>query len=222
MPKTLSAEEKAAALAAGVPPQSEHYPADVDWHRAQDDWLARWQPGTQLPDPKDSQRRTMWNALSKKGSRHFEAAEAERAQRGSSSRDPPPPEAAPPLPRSPEAQPQDAAPAAAAPSGKRKPYDTEWEQDKLRKILYRRGVTVKTSWTNARLIQELAAHANPKRARKSGATSVAMPPEQPALEHASAAVHMTHDLREQCRALGIEYSISESADQLQEKLHAAR
>ena len=47
-------------------------------------------------------------------------------------------------------------------------------------------------------------------------------PLQPALELASAAVRTTHELREDCRKLGVEYSISECAEQLADKLQAQR
>lgn len=130
MPKRFRPDELAAALAAGPPPHSEDYPTDPDWHHAQDDYLARWKPGTELPDGNDPKRRTEWNALSKKGLRHYEAAvtERERAAKGSSSSGPVPPEPAsapaptpaPPATRAPppatSAPPPAAAPAAVTPA----------------------------------------------------------------------------------------------------------
>ena len=49
-----------------------------------------------------------------------------------------------------------------------------------------------------------------------------MPPQQPALELATDAVRAIHELREECRARGIEYSIAESAEQLTDKIREAR
>ena len=220
MPARLTAEQLAAALAAGAPPVSDDYSDDDKWHAAQDSWLARWKPGLHLPATNDPKRRTDWNALSKKGLRHFEAAAAAKAQDEASGGSAAHAPSAPPPPRSPAAQPQEAAPAPTVPARKRE-YDAKWEQQKLRKILFRRGVTVKRTDTNARLIEKLAAHAKPARTCTRGATSlVAMPPEQPALELVSATVRAIHDLREQCRTLGIEYSIAETSEQLTEKLRA--
>ena len=217
MPKRFRPEQLAAALAAGAPPTSEEHAADEDWHSAQNDWLARWQPDTHLPDVDDPKRRTTWNTLSKQGLRHYEAAVAARAAESSSSSGPAPPEpASAPAPA--PAPAMDAAPPAAAP-GMPPAYDYEWEQRQLRKILHRRGIRVKVNATNDRLIKKLAAQAFPDVFLAS--TPRTMPP-QPALELASATVRTTHDLREECRTLGIEYSISESAQQLADKLQAAR
>ena len=74
---------------------------------------------------------------------------------------------------------------------------------------------MKTKETNERLIEKLAAHVSVNRAPLQ-----TMPP-QPALELASAAVRATHELREECRKLGVEYSISECAEQLADKVQAA-
>jgi hypothetical protein len=220
MPKRFRPEQLAAALAAGAPPTSEEHAADEDWHSAQNDWLARWQPDTHLPDVDDPKRRTTWNTLSKQGLRHYEAAVAARAAESSSS-GPAAPEAASapaPAPAEAPASAPGAAPAATGP-GTHPDYDYEWEQRMLRKMLHKRGIRpVKMKWTVAQLIAKLAAHEKPAQR----ATPMAMPPQQPALELASDAVRATHELREECRALGIEYSIAESAEQLTDKIRAAR
>ena len=49
MPKRFTGAQLDAALAVGEPPRSESVVDDQLWHAAQDQWLARWQPGLILP-----------------------------------------------------------------------------------------------------------------------------------------------------------------------------
>ena len=80
MPKRLSDAELDAALAAGEPPRSEEYNDDGVWHAEQDRWLSSWQPGRVLPLPKEKQRRTEWDKLTKQHTRAFKAADDRRHQ----------------------------------------------------------------------------------------------------------------------------------------------
>ena len=222
MPKRLQPEEKAAALAAGAPPQSDDYPEDHAWHRAQEDWLARLQPDLKLPGPQEPKRRVAWNALSKKAIRHYEAAVAERAAAGSgSSRDPLPPE--------PASGSTPAVPASAAPTGgvkrKRQNYDEEWERSMLVKMLQRRGVKVMKTDSNTLLIEKLAADEDPTwetwALDRDAPDLVSDGEATPLPLTTSAAMCTVHGLREKCRELGIEYSITDTAELLQDKIHEA-
>ena len=111
MPKRVQPEECVAALAAGDPPRSEHYPDDDSaWHAAQNDWIERWKPGTLLPPPNDKKRRKDWKDLKNKHARHLEAAQALPAAVPAA----PDPRAAAPAAGAPTMPDAAAAPAAAA------------------------------------------------------------------------------------------------------------
>ena len=212
----MTAEQLAAALAAGPPPVSDDYPVDAGWHTAQDGWLARWKPGLQLPGTNDPKRRTEWNALSKKGLRHFEAAEAASNQEAASSESTPRVGSAPPPPPTTSAPPP-VAPSKAASSKQNDTCDDPQERKALHRMLRKRGVPHKKSDTTRRLIARLARH---EKLLAPEAHLIAMPP-VPALPLASSAMRTIHELREDCRRHHVEYSISETPEQLQQKLQTA-
>ena len=197
MPKRVRDDEAAAALAEGDPPRSEHYPNDDgSWERAQDDWLQRWQPGTALPARGDKKRRTEWDKVTKKHNRHASKPGAE-------------PDAAAPAP---------APPAPAPPSAEETTlpaYSRSWELRALRAMCLGRNIEYSVSDTNEDLLTKLAAAAAPP------PPPAAAPVERDDAPDAPVHVQSIAELRRQCRALGVEYSISESNAQLAEKLAAA-
>ena len=57
MPKRPAEARLRAAVAAGDPPASAEYASDAKWHRAQDEWLARW---SDRALPEGAGRRRQW------------------------------------------------------------------------------------------------------------------------------------------------------------------
>ena len=208
MPKRLRPEQLEAALAAGEAPHSEDYPGDdAPWHDAQDDWLALWQPGSELPARGDPKRRTQWNALTKMHQRHFEAAQA-----GSDTHEP---QLTPPEAPASAAHPPVGVPTAA--------YSRSWELHTLRVICLGRGVEHSISDTNEDLLSKLASTFLAQPAPVVAATEpVAVTPAIRDDVLMSSMIQQTvADLRRQCRERGLEYSISETSQQLVEKLACA-
>ena len=80
MPKRRSDAQYAAALSAGLPPESAKFDDDNEWWDAQDDWLVKDPTGVpeQLSPRGEAQRRTDWQRVTKQHAALFEAA-AERA-----------------------------------------------------------------------------------------------------------------------------------------------
>ena len=208
MPKRLRPEELEAALAAGEAPYSEDYPEDTAWHKEQEEWLARWQPGLELPARGNAKRRTEWNALTKKHQRHFETAQAGSERHGPQSTplEAPAP-AAPPLP------------VADVPGAE---YSRSWELHTLRHICLGRGVEYSLCDTNEYLLTKLASAlvAQPV----IPVVAIPAPPDTapPSVrDDAPLSMQTVADLRRRCRERGLEYSISETSQQLAEKLACA-
>ena len=161
MPKRLRPEELEAARAAGEAPLSEHYPGDDGaWHDAQENWLARWHPGMELPARGNTKRRTDWNALTKKHQRHFEAEQAEDKSHGS-------------LPTPSEAPARAAPPPVDVPAAE---YSRGWELHSLRVICLGRGVEYSVSDTNEDLLTKLAASLRTPPALVMGSPGATSPP----------------------------------------------
>ena len=213
MPKRLRPEQLEAAVAAGEAPRSEDYPGDDStWYDEQDNWLARWQPRVALPARGNTRRRTEWNALTKKHQYHFEAAQA--AQAGG---DTPDPQLAPP-----EAPGHVAPPPVDVLSAE---YSRSWELHMLRRICLGRGVDHSVSDTNEDLLTKLASALLAQPAPVVAAPEpIPAPPNTvpPAIRgDAPLSMQTVADLRRQCRERGLEYSISETSQQLAEKLARA-
>ena len=193
MGKRVRDDEAAAAHAAGDPPRSDDYADDVSWERAQDEWLQRWQPGAALPARSDKKRRKEWDKLTKQHARHASKAGAE-------------PDAAAPA----------GTPPGPAPSETTLPaYCRGWELRALRAMCLGRGVEYSVSDTNDELLRKLAAPPPPAAPPHPAAAPAER--QQNALPH----VQSIAELRRRCRERGVEYSISDAAAQLAEKLAAA-
>ena len=93
-------------------------------------------------------------------------------------------------------------------------YRRSWELRALRAMCLGRGVQYSVSDTNEDLLIKLAAPPPPA----APAPPTAVPAER---DDAPLHVQSIAELRRQCRALGVDYSISETTAQLAEKLAAA-
>ena len=205
MPKRLSDAEMDAATAAGRPPQSNDYPDDSGWRDAQEGWLRSWQPAESLPPPDDVSRRTKWQKLTQLHGRHFKAAEARTGSRPSS-------------------------PLLADSTDELAFSDREWME-----ALRRRCTQLAIDWSISDTIGTLETKVM-QRNRPPLAPAMpipeAPPPPQLAMSDAAPAgpdhppqesVHeRRRKLRAECLALGIEYSISDSAEELEDALRVTR
>lgn len=202
MPKRVRDYEVAAAKAAGDPPSSDDYPDQDEWERQQDDWLERWQPGASLPPAGEKKRRTKWGQLTKKHARHA-AAVGMPSKSSTTSFD----AEAPGTDASPSDVPADET--VDVPE-----YSRSWELRMLRAMCLGRGVDYNISDTNEELLSKLAGGALP---------AAPPPPSTAPAERADVPVQTVGiaELRRQCRALGVEYSISDTPAQLKERLSAA-
>jgi hypothetical protein len=83
MPKRRSDAQYAAALSAGLPPESAKFDDDNEWWDAQDDWLVKDPTGVpeQLSPRGEAQRRKDWQRVTKQHAALFEAATERAANR---------------------------------------------------------------------------------------------------------------------------------------------
>ena len=207
MPKRLRPEELRAARAAGDPPRSEDYATDGEWHAAQNGWLERWQPGQALPGADDKRRRKEWDKLTKKAARHIKVAHDDRPPvraAANAALSTPPPGTLPPLPP----------PVVAA------VHDRDWELLALRAMCLGRKVDHIPTDSNEDLIRKLARQAKKLAAPPPVPARPSTPP--PATAHRPVASLSVGELRQECRSLRIEHSISDTRLQLEKKLQDAR
>jgi hypothetical protein len=207
MPKRLSDAEMDAAAAAGRPPQSTDCLDDAAWRGAQNRWLQSWQPAESLPPPDDQNRRKKWQKLTQLHGRHFQAAGTRADSRPSS--------------------------ALLAFSTEEPAFsDREW-LEALRQRCRQLAIdswsisdtigTLETKVMQRNMMPPAPVMAVPEAPLPPSSMIDAAPPDAAPPDEESMRERRLR-LRAECLAVGIEYSISDSADELEDalrKTHAA-